>query len=309
MWSVDVTGSLDTGGWYVQKGDTGDDNDYARTRNLAPAFRALGRLLLWTVLIVVLVRGLSDILGDRAAVISSPARLATTARFPDDEARTFAARFARLYVTSLGDDRERALRPYLTNDLRDHATAKALQRGSGAQVAWAMVAREASLGGSRALVTVAILLTDGRSRYLTVPVGRDSRGGLSVFDLPSVSPPPPSGDVSGDSRAPLTGVDAGPISDVVERFLRAYLVGGGAAELAYYIAPGARITQMPRGLRVVGVDGLDQLGGQDGPARVVVASVRARDVVTGGEYPLRYRLRLVRRDRWYVADMAGGPGA
>ena len=32
-----------------------------------------------------------------------------------------------------------------------------------------------------------------------------------------------------------------------------------------------------------------------------VATVRARDVATGAVYGLRYRLRLVREDRWYVA--------
>ena len=43
------------------------------------------------------------------------------------------------------------------------------------------------------------------------------------------------------------------------------------------------------------------VGGGDARERTVVAPVRARDVATGAVYGLRYRLRLVRGDRWYVA--------
>ena len=35
--------------------------------------------------------------------------------------------------------------------------------------------------------------------------------------------------------------------------------------------------------------------------REVLATVRAKDAMTGATYGLRYRLRLVREDRWLVA--------
>ena len=38
-----------------------------------------------------------------------------------------------------------------------------------------------------------------------------------------------------------------------------------------------------------------------GRTREVLATVRARDPQGGAVYALRYRLRLVRGDRWYVA--------
>ncbi len=38
-----------------------------------------------------------------------------------------------------------------------------------------------------------------------------------------------------------------------------------------------------------------------GRERLVVASVSARDPASGATYELRYRLRLVRDDRWLVA--------
>jgi hypothetical protein len=36
---------------------------------------------------------------------------------------------------------------------------------------------------------------------------------------------------------------------------------------------------------------------------VVLATVHARDVASRALYMLRYRIRLVRRDRWYVAEL------
>jgi hypothetical protein len=49
------------------------------------------------------------------------------------------------------------------------------------------------------------------------------------------------------------------------------------------------------------VDSVEQIGSGAGPTRSVVALLRARDVRSRAVYPLRYRVRLVRRDRWYVA--------
>jgi hypothetical protein len=42
--------------------------------------------------------------------------------------------------------------------------------------------------------------------------------------------------------------------------------------------------------------------------RVVLATVQARDRVSRARLALRYRVRIVRRDRWYVAAIDGtGP--
>ena len=39
--------------------------------------------------------------------------------------------------------------------------------------------------------------------------------------------------------------------------------------------------------------------------RVVLVGVQARDVQSRLTYALRYRVRLIRRDRWYVAQLSG----
>ena len=52
---------------------------------------------------------------------------------------------------------------------------------------------------------------------------------------------------------------------------------------------------------LVALGSIAQLGASDGRERTVLASVRARDEATGAVFGLRYRLRFVRGDRWYVA--------
>ena len=63
------------------------------------------------------------------------------------------------------------------------------------------------LDEGRALVTVAATVVGGSAstRYLTVPVARDARGGLVVYDLPSFSAPPARGQVAPGIRSRCRG--------------------------------------------------------------------------------------------------------
>jgi len=264
--------------------------------------RSAGHVALWIAVGIVLIRGVGSIVSEPA---TTPGGAAVEAGgFPDDEARAFAVRFASAYL----DPPPGGLAGYLADGLSDTA-AVTPPRGPGAKVAWATVAREASLGDSRALITVAVLTDDGTSRYVTVPVARDERGGLVVSALPSFSPPPPRAALrGGEDVEPLTGPGAEAVGDLTERFLRAYLSGGDSDALAYLVTPGAAVAPMPGGLAVVSFDGADQIAATATARRqTVLASVTVRDRETGAVYPLGYRLEVVKRDRWHVAEVAGGP--
>jgi conjugative transposon protein TcpC len=269
-------------------------------------FRAAGRLVLWALIVVVLVRGVSAIF----AVERGPGdgrSPAFAAPVPDGEGRAFAVQFATAYLDASHHDT--AVEGFLADGLSDRADMIVPRRGPGARVASAMVAREISLGESRALLTVAVSFDDGRTRYLSVPVARDSDGGLVVFEAPSFSPPPTRGTTSGTELSPLSDPGAEAIADLTGRFLRAYLAGAGRSALAYFLAPGVRLAPMGDGLEIVAVDGIDALDppGSDGPRRMVLASVRVRDQATRVVYGLAYRVEVVRRGRWYVAAVAGAP--
>lgn len=272
-------------------------------------------MLLWAAVAVIFIRGIG-------AVLSSPVRpLAPASSAPaavpaagDQEAQAFAVGFARVYLTfSPGREAQwaRAVAPFLASGLSDRAAAVLPRRGPGQQVAQATVARVASLGGTRALITVACSFTDPTrpARYLSVPVTRGEGGGLSVFDLPSLSAPPPVGSVAFADPPPLAGPDAAEIQQLVGRFLGAYVSGQDPSGLAYLLAPGASVPPLGGGLALVSLDSV----GQDEPPIATGASVDAavhiRDVQSGAIYQLRYRLSLVHRDRWYVSAVAGGPSA
>ena len=91
--------------------------------------------------------------------------------------------------------------------------------------------------------------------------------------------------------------------------MRAYLAGDAGA-LSFYVPAGVRIGALGRKHELVDVTSLALLPAPKGRVREVLATVRARDAATGATYGLRYRLRLVREDRWLVAavnhDAEGG---
>ena len=161
------------------------------------------------------------------------------------------------------------------------------------------VARVARIDDSHALVTVAAAATGG-TQYLAVPVARDARGGLVVSDLPSLAAPPARRRCRRRRRSRCRRVSAAPIEDVVSRFLRAYL-GGDAGALSFYVPAGVRIGALGQRHELVDVTSLALLAPAKGRVREVLATVRAKDAATGATYGLRYRLRLVREDRWLVA--------
>jgi hypothetical protein len=283
-----------------------------RRRGLGSAGLArVGRVVLWAFVGLVLIRGLGAIFGGGEATDRSTDAAAGERRFPDDEARAFAVRFTHTYLGGSKQEPEayrRAVAAFLAEDLHERTATVLPETRSGARVVWATVARESALERSRALITVAVSTGDA-VRYLTVPVARDHAGGLVVFDLPSLSAAPSRGAVDVPEPVALPEAQARPITDLVTRFLTAYVSGGDRAALAYLLSPGARLVQMSRGLQVVEVE---QVARDRYPARrgvAVVALVRVRDRATDAELVLRYRLTVVERERWYVQVVAGGPSA
>lgn len=272
------------------------------------ALARVGRVVLWAFVGLVLIRGFGAIFsGGDAADRAVPAQ---GSRFPDTEARAFAVRFAHVYLGGSPGSEEyrRRVAAFLAEDLREQASTILPEAGSATRVGWATVARESPLGRSRALITVAASVGEA-VRYLTVPVARDRAGGLVVFDLPSLGAAPARGAAEAPEPLALPEVQVRPVTDLVTRFLTAYVEGGDRAALAYFLAPGARLVQMSRGLEVVRVE---QVARDPYPVRRgvgVVALVRVRDRATGAELVLRYRLTVVERERWYVQVVAGGPSA
>jgi hypothetical protein len=264
----------------------------------AGLLKGLGRLILWCALALVLARGVADLLRTEPAPPPAREAAAATVVWPDDEARAFAVEFARAYLSYTPRDRD-ALTSFAAPELAASMAPDQPDDAEPQTVLTATVAGTASLDDRHALVTVAATLDTG-TRYLSVPVGRDTAGALAVYDLPSFEPPPAHASLPATQGEPLTGVERSQIEDVVERFMRAFLAGE-AEELDYLAPTGVQIGALAEPHELVGVVSVAQVGPGAADAREVLATVHAREDGTGAVYPLRYRLELVRDDRWYVA--------
>ncbi len=283
-----------------------------RSRTPRELFSRLGRSVLWLAVTVALLRGLAGTLDSDPQAVE-PGRAQTAApTWPDDAARAYAIEFTAAYLTIAPDEPDtRTAAAELAAGEIANALAPTLDGEAVAQqVESATVAGITRLDSRRALITVAARVRGARARTirLTVPVARDTRGALVVSDLPSVAPVAlraGSGPVAGTS---LLGAERDAIGDVLTRFLRAYL-GGDRAGLVYLVPAGTRIAASTGGFELRELGTITATGRASGRERHVLVTAHVRDEISRATYALRYRVRLVRRDRWYVAainDSTGG---
>jgi conjugative transposon protein TcpC len=265
-------------------------------RSVGSALRAVGRVALWALVGLLLLRGVSGVLteprqdGSLAADRSSAADPATAA---------FAVRFARAYLT---DASPQALAPYLAP-----GTSAPAPGGTGAvaQVEQAEVAAVRDLGDRQAIVTVACELDDARTLYLAVPIVREDAAEVAALGVPALVAGPAGVGASVEPPRPVAGPDAEAIAGLVRRFLPLYLTAASPGDLSYLLAPDAAVTPPGGGFELVAVASVKQAGSGEGARRTVVATARVRDVASGAVVPFAYRLGLVRQDRWYVERVEG----
>jgi hypothetical protein len=269
-----------------------------------------GRAVLWCLVAVLLLRGAGDVLATPERTPAKAVKRAVpVAAWPDDEARAFAVQFARAYLgysPRRPEESARALSSLVAPELVSSIAPRFEQRdGDPVTVENALVAGVERIDGRQALVTVAAAVgSDGETgtRYLVVPVARDAGGGLVVFDLPSFAAPPPRGSVEPAQSEPLTGAEATQVEDVLVRFFRAF-PAGRSDELEYLVPNGARIAALDDPVELLGIDSVAEPERAAADERFVLARLQVRDPGSGAIYGLRYRVRLVRGDRWYVASI------
>ena len=264
-----------------------------------------GRVLLWTVVALVFVRGAVSLVGPSREPAAVAVAQSPDAGFPVDEGRAFAARLAHDYLTYDAANPE-LRRKRLAEYLPDGADALAGWDGTGTQVAVNAVPVTVDVrGAGRAVVTVAVEVTGPRWLHLGVPLASDGQG-VVLAGTPVLVPAPPLAEVPPRAQlatdAPLTSE----LRPVVEAFFRSY-AGDSESELAYYLPAS---TSMPVLGGSVSLDALTELAVAEGEdEREATAAVRWRDRTTGAGVVQSYHLSLVQRDgRWYVSRLGADPG-
>jgi hypothetical protein len=266
-------------------------------RTLGAALRPVGRVALWALLALLLVRGAADVLDPPAA---RPAPAGGEGAV-DRAGTAFAIRFARTYLEAPSP---KSLDPYLAAGARIAAGRPPSARG--AQVLQAEAVQTSEVGDGRQIVTVVCELRDARTLNLAVPIVRFGAGEVAALGAPSIVAVPAVAGADPERPRPPAGSGASQIKELVGRFLAAYLSAKEESDLRYYLAPGAAVVPLGGALRLLGTPTVDQLEGGEGPVREVVASARVEDPASGAGYPLAYRLKVRERGgRWYVAAVEG----
>lgn len=270
-------------GWRQAEGQT--------TRS---AVRAAGRLALWALVAMLLVRGL-------ASVVSDPQRASHAAASAgvDPATSAFAVRFARGYLS--GSDAA-SLTPLLAPGV--HIPSAAPSSGK-VEIEQAEVAGVEKGREGQAVVTVACELADARTLYVAVPIVRASAGEVAAVGVPAVVAGPAGVGGEIEPAQALAGPDASAISELVDRFLPAYFSAASPGDLSYLVAPGSVVVPPGNGLEFGGLSSVKQFGDGEGARRAVVATARVRDSVSGETFQFSYRLQLVRQGRWYVSQVEG----
>lgn len=269
--------------------------------------RNAGRVTLWAGVALIFWRGVGEIVSPRPAAVR-PALTSATPSWPDGEARAFAVAYARALLAPGGSrsERQAVLARFSSQSLSDQAVPQAPSRSPGAAVADATVAREVPLGDSRAILTVAIFTEAGRRRYLAVPVARDERGGLAVYDLPWYVSPPPLGVAEPPAVTPLSGPSQHAVEELARRFLIAY-IHDDRGTLAYLVAPGAYVAPIGAGMWVEQIEEIGRLSGSPARGMLLAVTARVRDRMTKTAHRQRFRIKVAHADRWLVTAVIGGP--
>ena len=259
--------------------------------------RATGRTAIWIAVGVVFVRGVGAILSPPVAGAPN----APVAAGADQASSALAVRFARTY---LDDPSPRALSPFLA--VGAHVGSGRPPAFGGAEVAQAEVASAQRLGDEEEVLTVACELRDARTLYLAVPISRSRAGEPAVPGAPWIVAAPSTAGAVPVRPRPLAGPEGAAIGALVEKFIPAYLAARSPRDLSYLLAPGASVVPLGGSLELLGAPGAArQLGEGEGPRRAVLVACRLRDPLSGAVYRVAYRLRVIRRNRWYVEGVEG----
>lgn len=260
-----------------------------RARRAGPKTRALGRVALWALVVLLFLRGIGAVIAPPDK--TNPATSQTASQRVDDRIAAFAVHFARSYFA---DPRQVARQGQPTSETGNN--------GSGPGVAQAEVVTAKPAASGVLVVTVACELITGQTKNLAIPI-RDQADQIAVLGAPYLVAGASSPTFELERGAPLSGPDAEEITKLVTRFIGAYASTTRPTDLVYFVAPGSEIVPLG-GFDLEGESDVAQLDDGDA-ARTVAVRVRLKDQATGTAYPLRYRLELVKRQRWFVTTVQG----
>ena len=256
---------------------------------------ALPRAIALTLIAVLALSGAVNAVRGRPAVRAP----AAPAPAHDLAAEAFATSFVRAYLgwdSGTPDAYAQAIGAFMPESVLTDGPPVSPARG-GQRVLATDVVSDVRTGATHRTVVVAARTTSG-SDYVAVPVSSDGNG-MFVSGYPALVGAPA---VDGNASPPAeTQIDDAELETVVRRAIANY-VSGQASNLRADLTPDAVVSLPSQQLSVRSVERVTW-------AAPGVAAVELAAAATDGTtWTLRYELRVVKRDRWYVAAVDGDPG-
>ncbi|HYG59334.1 MAG TPA: conjugal transfer protein [Symbiobacteriaceae bacterium] len=290
------------------------------------------RRCLWLLLAWLMLRGVVDIISPPQppppVTVAPPAPPAVDS----EEARAFAALFAREYLTwDAGfnqGERQARLAPFLPGYLDARGGLNLTDATGSQRVVDARIWELRAITDQTARVTILAdvvtiapagtpdhatgdalgtatvpVTAGGRPRRLALSVPLSLAGpGFVVYDYPAFVPLPSSGALDEYPEAGGQAVSTpAAVQELLAGFFRAY-AEGSRIEVSYFLVPDTRLVGLG------GVFQFRELGAVElrtaGDAFDARVEVALADPAVGSIYRQRYLVRLVQRDRWYIQHIA-----
>ncbi len=279
------------------------------------AFQRVGRVLLWTLLIFLLLRGIGSIFTSKTGegeLIQAFMMEKDYQEKVEREATAFAEGFLMEYFTyERGADYEQRIRRYISSqmNLPNHgngkikalnARATSIDWFSNNQINVAVDVRvqyEIKNGEEAEIIKV---MED--NIYALVPV-MEHEGKYIIEDYPSMLPRPEKADIS-LNFVTATGLDSTvteELTEVIESFFRTYC-SGSPNEISYYMHKNEKLKGLENRYRFIRLEGIKAYEGNSKEEMLVLAEMLVEDSISQLQYKQGYHLIIVKEDRYYIKE-------
>jgi hypothetical protein len=282
--------------------------------SLKPRLWGAARWVIWAAVAFVLLRGFISLLPDPKPD-GHPAPAATeTEPATDLRVRSFAALFAREYLSfSPGESVERAARlaVFLAQDVErtGGVDSSQVERAQAVTQVWPWTVTPQGTG--HWAVTLVAQVQDAAvgketppPRYLALSVPVSAwKGGFAVSAYPAFIPVPlekPGLEASQRDPGEVVSDPDPQVRDLLLGFLKAYAVGT-PAEIRYYLLPGVELPGLNGQFAFRDLHGFELR--KEGERYWAIADALVRDPVTGVDYHQHLLLELAKGERWYVKEI------
>lgn len=265
------------------------------------------QLLLWVMLTLSTVGSIGFLTNSNHPKPAQQTGIDQTSIFQDEEVASFAAAFARAWLTWTKDETPEAwqarMQPFVASTLLGDALPVTIVHSQKNQQVNAVFPIQVKRIGQYSFLVEVYAQTNLHPLIaLTVPVDFDTAGHPAVVNWPILHPVPMAG---APDTAPPGQVASGSVTStlqpVVISFLQVYLAGKTPDDLTNFVAPGVTLQPLHGLLQWKGLGDIQAFGTNP---TTVIATADVIDPADGVTLPQTYVLKMIQNGgKWFVSSL------